>query len=153
MKLINIKKCVEMVYFGGRNRCYSVGSIQPTKSNWNQIVSCNITGELILFYQAKPSWRTQLRMLLCHSLLRILVISSTRLKLFSSIAMVIFHHSPIQSSFCFSQLFLNLRISYMLPGVIWKGDKLIDGVSQTLDMLRSKVLVASLSLWFFVFFF
>lgn len=27
----------------------------------------------------------------------------------------------------------------MRSGVIWKGDKLIDGVPQTLDVLRSKV--------------
>ena len=27
----------------------------------------------------------------------------------------------------------------LTAGVIWKGDKLIDGVPETLDMLRSKV--------------
>lgn len=29
----------------------------------------------------------------------------------------------------------------MLAGVIWKGDKLIDGVPETLDMLRAKVCI------------
>lgn len=33
--------------------------------------------------------------------------------------------------------------SLHLSGVIWKGDKLIEGVPDTLDMLRSKVFVLS----------
>lgn len=32
-------------------------------------------------------------------------------------------------------------IYYWFAGVIWKGDKLIDGVPETLDMLRSKVCI------------
>ncbi|OWM86162.1 hypothetical protein CDL15_Pgr010986 [Punica granatum] len=34
--------------------------------------------------------------------------------------------------------FVTNHITCFLPGVIWKGDKLIDGVPETLDMLRSK---------------
>ena len=47
---------------------------------------------------------------------------------------------------------LNLRkiqLGFAFIGVIWKGDTLIDGVSQTLDMLRSK----AHSLFFFLQFF
>lgn len=43
---------------------------------------------------------------------------------------------------------------YDESGVIWKGDTLIDGVSQTLDLLRSKAssLSHSVSLWFWFWF-
>lgn len=37
-------------------------------------------------------------------------------------------------------VFLILATCCRLSGVIWKGDKLIDGVAETLDVLRSMVL-------------
>lgn len=34
---------------------------------------------------------------------------------------------------------------YSFAGVIWKGDSLIDGVPETLDMLRTKVCLCNLN--------
>lgn len=44
-----------------------------------------------------------------------------------------------------------IQLGFAFIGVIWKGDTLIDGVSQALDMLRSKAhtLTPSLSPFFF----
>lgn len=42
---------------------------------------------------------------------------------------------------CIYMFFLqnSIHVTFSGLGVIWKGDELIDGASQTLDMLRSKV--------------
>lgn len=49
--------------------------------------------------------------------------------------------SPIYITFCFHfhWEWMNDMTMFCLSGVIWKGDKLIDGVPETLDMLRSMV--------------
>lgn len=81
------------------------------------------------------------------SLVRISEASSIPSKFLSSIAMV-FTYILI--------LIINLSLLSIQPytirltwslGVIWKGDELIDGVSQTLHMLRSNVHHPSLSLF------
>lgn len=80
---------------------------------------------------------------LSFSLQTTLQLSSTRLTLFSSIVMVYYiclsfiYFIVIIVSFNFN---IVKRMNFIMrSGVIWKGDKLIDGVRQTLDVLRSKV--------------
>ena len=59
-----------------------------------------------------------------------------------------------QSLLCVLDL-RKIQLGFAFIGVIWKGDTLIDGVSQTLDMLRSKAhtLTLSLSPIFYLFIF
>lgn len=68
--------------------------------------------------------------------------------LFDSVDAFLFDCDGLSLSSCFfffTPLFCLLKFSSLSSGVIWKGDKLINGVSQTLDMLRSKVLLVLLS--------
>lgn len=54
--------------------------------------------------------------------------------------------SKVVNTFCSS---VN-PVSLHFTGVIWKGDKLIDGVPGTLDMLRSKVSIITINLVYVV---
>lgn len=47
--------------------------------------------------------------------------------------------AEIKFNICFLFLFSAIIDDMFFTGVIWKGDSLIDGVPETLDMLRSKV--------------
>lgn len=47
--------------------------------------------------------------------------------------------AEIKFNICFLFLFSVIIDDMFFTGVIWKGDSLIDGVPETLDMLRSKV--------------
>lgn len=51
------------------------------------------------------------------------------------------HSSKTLNEFLYITFFLqnSIHVTFSGLGVIWKGDELIDGASQTLDMLRSKV--------------
>lgn len=51
----------------------------------------------------------------------------------------LFHFLGIDNGYKSNDDIAKAHILRLIAGVIWKGDKLIDGVPETLDMLRSKV--------------